>query len=129
MEMNFWALAAATVAAFVISSLWYGAFGRRLAALSDAYAGTEPTPGWIIPVEVGRSAVVATATSGLSSLIGIDGLIGALTLGLALWAAFPLTILIGSVVHEKVDWRIAAIHAGDWLVKLLVIATIVGLWR
>jgi Protein of unknown function (DUF1761) len=129
MEINFWAVATATVAAFVVSSLWYGAFGRRLARLSDAYAGTERMPGWVIPVEVGRSAVVATATGGLSSLIGIDGLIGALTLGLALWAAFPLTILIGSVVHERVDWRLAAIHAGDWLVKLLVIAIIVGVWR
>jgi hypothetical protein len=39
MEINLWALAAATVAAFVISSLWYAAFGRRLARLSDAYAG------------------------------------------------------------------------------------------
>lgn len=129
MEINFGALAAATVAAFVISSLWYAAFGLRLARLSDAYAGTERTPGWVILVEVGRSSVVAVATAGLSSLIGVDGLIGALTLGAALWAVFPLLILIGSVVHEKVDWRIAAIHAGDWLVKLLVIAIIVGVWR
>jgi hypothetical protein len=30
------------------------------------------------------------------------------------------------VVHEKVSWQLAAIHAGDWLVKLLLIATVVG---
>jgi hypothetical protein len=129
MEINLWALATATVAAFLVSSLWYVAFGHRLAALSDAYAGTERTPGWVILVEVGRSLVVATATAALSSLIGIDGPVGALTLGAALWAAFPVPILIGSVVHEKADWRIAAIHSGDWLVKLLVIAIIVGVWR
>jgi hypothetical protein len=29
-------------------------------------------------------------------------------------------------VHEKVPWQLAAIHAGDWLVKLLLIATVVG---
>lgn len=64
MEINFGALAAATVAAFFISSLWYAAFGLRLARLSDAYAGTERTPGWVIPVVVGRSSVVAVATAG-----------------------------------------------------------------
>jgi Protein of unknown function (DUF1761) len=50
-------------------------------------------------------------------------------LGLALWVAFPVMLLLGSVVHEKVPWRLAALHAGDWLVKLLVISLIVGIWR
>jgi hypothetical protein len=35
----------------------------------------------------------------------------------------------GSVFHENVPWRLAALHAGDWLVKLLVIAVIVGVWH
>jgi hypothetical protein len=128
-EINYWAVAAATVAAFATSSLWYLAFGTRLAALSDAYAGTERTSVWVVLLEVLRSLVVAAATATLSSLIGIDGLVGALALGASLWVAFPLPILAGSVVHEKADWRLAAIHAGDWLVKLLVIAIILGVWR
>ena len=32
----------------------------------------------------------------------------------------------GSVVHEKVPWRLAAIHSGDWLVKLLLITSVVA---
>jgi hypothetical protein len=31
----------------------------------------------------------------------------------------------GSLLWEEVPLRLATIHAGDWLVKLLVIATIV----
>jgi hypothetical protein len=29
------------------------------------------------------------------------------------------------VVHEQVPWQQAAIHGGDWLVKLLLIPTVV----
>jgi len=43
-------------------------------------------------------------------------------------AMMELSVL-GSVVHENVPLMLAAIHAGDWLAKLLVIAVIVGVWR
>ena len=45
------------------------------------------------------------------------------------WVGFPVILLLGSVVHEKVPWRLAVLHAGDWLVKLLLIAVIVGVWK
>jgi hypothetical protein len=50
-------------------------------------------------------------------------------LGLAVWIAFPVVLLTGSVIHENVPWKLAAIHAGDWLVKLVVVTVIVSLWR
>lgn len=42
---------------------------------------------------------------------------------------FPAAILLGSVVHEVVPLALAGIHAGDWLVKLILVAAIVGIWR
>jgi hypothetical protein len=45
------------------------------------------------------------------------------------WIGFPVVLLAGSVFHENVPFRLAALHAGDWLVKLLVIAVIVGVWH
>ena len=47
-------------------------------------------------------------------------------LGLRLWVAFPVVLLSGSVVHEKVPWQQAAVHAGDWLVKLLLMSAVQG---
>ncbi len=38
-------------------------------------------------------------------------------------------LLAGSVIWENVPWKLAALHAGDWLVKLLVIAVIVSVWH
>jgi len=42
------------------------------------------------------------------------------------WVGFPVVLLAGSVLHERVPWRLAAIHAGDWLLKLIAVTLIVG---
>ncbi len=66
------------------------------------------------------------------ALLGIRDLAGALRLALALWVAFPVVLLVGSVTQENVPWKLAAIHAGDWLAlapKLLIVAVIVNVWR
>ena len=56
-------------------------------------------------------------------------LTGALLLALVLWIAFPVVLLAGSVIWENVPAKLAALHAGDWLLKLALITTIVSLWR
>jgi len=38
-------------------------------------------------------------------------------------------LLTGSVIWESAPRQLAAIHAGDWLLKLVVISILVGLWR
>ena len=42
-----------------------------------------------------------------------------------LWIGFPFVLWTGAVIHESTPVRLAAIHAGDWLVKLLLIGVIV----
>ncbi len=54
---------------------------------------------------------------------------GSVVLGLVLWLGFPALILTGSVLWDSVSWQLAAVHTGDWLAKLVVIATVVGVWH
>jgi hypothetical protein len=49
--------------------------------------------------------------------------------GAATWVAFPLLLLVGSVTREHVPWQLAAIHAGDWNVTLVIISIIAAIWR
>jgi NAD(P)-dependent dehydrogenase (short-subunit alcohol dehydrogenase family) len=123
------AIGLATAAAVAASGAWYAAFGRRLAQLHDAYAEDTAAAGWIVPVELARSGTVAVTVSALAARIGVTRPRDAVRLGLALWVAFPGVLLTGSVVHEKVPWRLAAIHAGDWLVKLLLVSLATGVRR
>ena len=123
------AIGLATAAAVAASGAWYAAFGRRLARLHDAYAEDTAAAGWVVPVELARSGTVAVTVSALAARTGVTRPRDAVRLGLTLWIAFPVVLLTGSVVHEKVPWRLAAIHAGDWLAKLLLVSLVVGVRR
>jgi hypothetical protein len=128
-DLNYLAVGAAAVAALVVTFIYYMAFGTLLEALDSPAAEGGTPPAWLLPVELLRSLVVAAVVAGLAVTAGIAGWTGALLLGVALWVAFPLVLLLGSVAHEKVPAPVAAIHAGDWLLKLVIISAIVGLWR
>lgn len=128
-SLNVWAIVAATVAALVVSFVWYAVFGYQLAELSDAYAEAGTPPIWKTGVEMLRSLAVAAVLANFAAQIGVTGWAGAIELGLVAWLGFPVAILAGSVLWEKVPWRLALVHSGDWLLKLVVIALIVGLWR
>lgn len=123
-DLNLLAVAAATVLAFVASSVYYSVFG---AALPQADSGRPPA--WKILVELLRSLVIATTLAVAVAGLDIAGVGGALLLGVVVWVAFPVTILAGSIIWDGVPWRLAALHAGDWLVKAVLIALLVGLWR
>ncbi len=123
------AVLASAVAAFVISGGYYGMLGHRLAALSPAYAGEGRPAGATVLVELVRNLVLAAAVTGLARGLDLVGLGPALLFALVLWVAFPVVLLSGSVFHEQVPTLLAAIHAGDWLLKLAVIAVVVTLWR
>jgi uncharacterized protein DUF1761 len=128
-ELNYVAIIAAAVGAFMVSSVYYVGLGRQLAALSPAYTNASRPPVWKIAQEPARNLVIASVVAGLADLIGVVDWTGAVQLGLALWLAFPAMLLAGSVIHENVPPKLAAIHAGDWLVKLLLIVVIVSVWR
>lgn len=128
-DLNVLAILLATVVAFVISGVYYAALGARLARLSPAYAEPGGPAVATIALELVRSLVVAVAVAALAAGLGLDGLAQALLLGLALWVAFPVVLLLGSVIHERVPPLLAAIHSGDWLLKLAAVASIVTVWR
>jgi hypothetical protein len=129
-ELNWLAIVAAAVIAFVLSTIYYLVLAReRAALLGVSVDGEGRPPPWKMAVEILRTAVLAAVVAGLVRLLDITQLDRALQLGVLLWFAFPVVLLSGSVIWDHVPPRLAAIHAGDWLMKLLVIAVVVTLWR
>jgi hypothetical protein len=130
-DLNPLAVAAAIVAAFAISSTWYSVFGTRMLELRgiDPTQGQDSLPGWKIAVELVRSAIVALVIAVGASLLDLSGVADALLAGVVVWIAFPVVLLLGSVIWEDVPMRLAAIHSGDWLFKVLAVTTIVTLWH
>jgi len=52
---------------------------------------------------------------------------GAVGIGCLLWLGLSAVQWVSSMVWEKVPLTMAAIHAGDWLMKLLVTSAMLGL--
>jgi hypothetical protein len=130
-DVNYVALGVAVAAAFVLSTAYYIAFGRQYAelrGLSPEAAAARP-PVWKVLLELVRSLLVASLVAGLADLLEITDWAEAATLAVSLWVAFPVVLLVGSVIWDDVPPRLAAIHGGDWLLKLVLIAVIVGSWQ
>ncbi len=116
----------AAVAAFVLSGAYYAAFASRLGELSPAYAGQRRSAATTAGVELVRNVVLAAVIGQLVAHL-TPGFGGAIVLALALWLAFPVVLLAGSVFHERVPVALAVIHVGDWLIKLVVVTAIVAI--
>lgn len=115
------AVLTSVVASFVISTAWYSLLDR------DRASAGRPSPLMIV-AELGRSALVAGAVVGFARAMDITTVGPMLLLALVLWVAFPFVLLSGSVMWDRVPVATAARHGGDWLVKLLAVGAIVGLW-
>ena len=129
--INKLAVVAAAVAAFVASSVWYAVFGNatmELSGIGQATAADMANPAYTALFVVAQSLVVAFMLSYFVARLGTAGPKDAVRLGFLVWI-FPAMILLGSVVHENVPWMLATIHAGDWLLKLLLMAVILGARR
>jgi hypothetical protein len=128
-DVNLLAILVAAIVAFVIGFTYYALLGEQLAEVSDAAAAGERPPPWKITVEFSRGLILAAVIAGLASEAEIDEWTGGLLLGLALWIGFPFVLWTGAVIHENTPGKLAAIHAGDWLVKLLLVAVMVSVWQ
>jgi hypothetical protein len=133
-HVNYLAVVVAAVAVFVLGWLWYSPLlfykpWMRLRGLDPvaAMAGAKMPVGKLF-IELVRCFVLAYVIAHFVAVLGIRGLLGAAHFGLIAWIGFPVILLTGSVIWDNVPWKVAAIHAGDWLVKLLVIPIIVSAW-
>jgi Protein of unknown function (DUF1761) len=134
-HVNYLAVLVAAITVFVLGWLWYSPIlfykpWMRARGLDPAaaMAGAKMPVGKLV-IELVRCIVLAYVIAHFVVLLGISSWMGAVHFGLLLWIGFPVILLAGSILWENVPVTVAAIHAGDWLVKLLVIPIIVTLWR
>lgn len=113
----------AAIAAFVISGVYYA-----IAPDSPPSASVpQRSVGALVPVELLRNLAVAALVAGLLASADWDGPADGALVGLTL-SVLPVVLLAGSVFHEGVAVRRAALHAGDWFVKLVAIGVLSGLF-
>ena len=133
-QVSYPAVLVAAILVFVLGWLWFSPLlfykpWMRLRGMDPvaAMAGAKMPAGKLL-IELVRCLVLAYVIARFTALLGVSSWMGAVHFGLFLWIGFPVILLAGSVLWENVPWKVAAIHAGDWLVKLLVIPIVVSVW-
>ena len=134
-HVNYWAVLVAAIVVFVLGWLWYSPqlfykpwMRARGLDPEAAMAGAKMPVGKLV-IELVRCLVLAYIIAHFVAALGISNWLIAAHFGLLLWVAFPVVLLTGSVIWENIPVKVAAIHAGDWLVKLLVIPIILSVWH
>jgi hypothetical protein len=129
--INYWTVLVAAFAAFVMSSLY-----RSPLLLGNAWRTVDPGPAagasrsiGKVFAEFARTFVITYVLGRLIALLGNGNWKSAVGLAVWLWFGFSAMMWAGAIMWEKTPWQIAAIHSGDWLVKTLLIAAIIGVWR
>jgi len=134
-HVNYIAVLVATIVVFVLGWLWYSPLlfykpWMRARGMDPAVAmaGAKMPTGKLV-IELVRCFVLVYIVAHFVAALGITNWLVAAHFGLLLWIGFPVILLTGSILWDNVPVKVAAIHAGDWLVKLLVIPIIVTLWQ
>ena len=134
-HVNYIAVLVATIVVFVLGWLWYSPLlfykpWMRARGIDPAVAmAGAKMPTGKLAIELVRCFVLAYIVAHFVAALGINNWFIAAHFGLLLWIGFPVVLLAGSVLWDNTPVKVAAIHAGDWLVKLLVIPIIVTLWQ
>ena len=123
-DVNLLAILVAAIVTFVIGFTYYSVFAAELAEVSDAGAAGEQPPAWKMAVEFSRGLILATVVA--LGLAGRDrGVDRRPAAGPGSVDRVPVRALDGAMIWENTPWKLAAVHAGDWLVKLLAVGVIV----
>ena len=132
-RISYMAFVAALAAAVVVSSVWYSPFlfGKQwmeLSGISSTATGNSAIPAWKMLLDLVRELVVIYVLARLINGLQIIDWKGATKLGFWVWLGFPVQMLVGASLWDNKPWMLDLIHAGDWLMKMFVIALILAKW-
>ena len=138
MHVNYLAIIVAALLSSVISFLYYALLNKQAtqarAAAAKATKNKKPeirtalTPNQII-VELTRMFILGLVIAYACGLLKITTLPQAALLSFWLWVGFVAVLFTGLVISERFPVKLALIHSGDWLVRLLIFTTVLSLWQ
>ena len=132
-KVSYSAMVVALIAAIAVSSIWYspllfGKLWRELDGANPAGPANTNIPAWKILIDLVREFVVIYVLARLVSGLRIVDWRAALNLGLWIWLGFPVQMLVGASLWDNKPWTLDLIHAGDWLLKMLLTTLILAKW-
>lgn len=136
LDVNYIAVTAAAIAAFVIGFLWYSPkfFGNewiRLNGWSKKDMQKNQKRDMKKPIALGfiTAWVIAFVLAEIIALLdlglGMSGAEAGVKAALMVWIGFFATSMMGSVLWEMKPWKLYFINSGHYLVVLIVMSLII----
>jgi hypothetical protein len=126
---NYISLLLSSVIALIVSMFYYRALTKQMKKLGAGTATMKKPDAMKIIEEVLRNFILSAVLLYFIVHLAIPTVLSAGALALIFWLGFPFILFTGSIMYEKVPMKLAAIHAGDWLIKLVIICAILQKWH
>jgi len=138
--INYLAVLVAAICSIVLGSIWYGPlFGKKWAKLMGINMPANPTKemknamyksyGFMAVGSLVMAFVMAHSTIFAMTYTNTYGLMGGLMSGFWNWIGFILPVTMGDQLWGGKSWKLLPITAGYYLVSLLIMGSILAVWR
>jgi hypothetical protein len=128
-RINYAAVIVAALTAFAFSLVWYSPLLFGSVWIEAKGADATAMPAWKFFIAPLRELITAGLLAWLIGRLAIDSWKDAAALGFILWLAFYVVQLAGAVIFDGMPPALGAVHAGDWLGKILILSVVVSVWR
>jgi hypothetical protein len=129
MKINYWAAIIIGLIAFMLSLLWYSPvlFGK----IWEQYRHAPNTeiPQWTMVFAPLREFTASLVLAMLIIRLGLRDWRDTAGVMLLLWFAFHLVGMAGAILWDNMNWKLGAVHAGDWLMKMLFMGITYTIWN
>ena len=128
MAVNYIAIGAAALAAWIAGSIWYGVLGKPWMAALGWSEADRPKTMPVTPMAICFAAelVMAFMLAGLIGHFGAITIKNGLITGALCWLGFIATAISVNNAFQKRSVMLTIIDSGHWLVVLVVMGAVLG---
>ncbi len=130
-DVNWLAVLAAAIARFAIGGVWYAPFafgpawGRMVGVSPEAFKARMARA---MIVDFIAGFVLAWVLANLLQFLGVHQFVSGARTSFFLWLGFIAMPFLSMTVYEGRKCQLFAITSGFWLVSMLVMGGLIGVW-
>ena len=129
LNINFLAVIVTGLIAFALSLMWYSPILFGKIWMEYRNASPQTSPGWTMLFAPLRELIVSYVLALLITRLMLTDWKSAAKLIFLLWLAFHAVGMAGDIIWDNMPWPLGAVHAGDWLMKMLFMAIVLSIWH
>ncbi len=130
-HVNFLAVAAATVASYILGFVWYGVIFSKTWMRLTGITEMKPKPLNLILVVVSMFVMAYVLNHSIifgDAYLKTGGIHGALMGAFFLWLGFVATTTLIIKLYESKPWGLWLLDNAFWLISISVMAVILSVW-